>query len=165
MMRFVVGSSFTARRGLSTLPPFHLAFPVNDLEKARDFYAGVMGLPQGREAPGKWIDFNLKGHQIVAHFVGKQFEGRNFRWTNPVDSDEVPVPHFGLCFSLDDFHDLAERFKKAKVQFVIEPHLRFKGQPGEQWTCFLHDPSGNSLEFKAMTNPENLFTRYSVVDD
>eukprot|EP00850_Spirogloea_muscicola_P015097 SM000113S24053 [mRNA] locus=s113:101191:103036:- [translate_table: standard] len=138
--------------------PFHLAFPVHDLAAARVFYGGVLGCPEGRSAT-TWVDFNLFGHQIVCHVV----PGYNAAATaNTVDGDSVPVPHFGLAMSEPQFLELASRLRESGVEFVIEPHIRFKGQPGEQWTMFFKDHSGNSLEFKAMTNPLNLFAKYVV---
>lgn len=101
----------------------------------------------------------MYGHQIVAHLVDGYKANKS---QNKVDGDEVPIPHFGLCLSIDQFHSLANRVRKAGVEFAIEPHLRFEGQPGEQWTMFFYDPSGNPLEFKAMTTPENLFAKYTV---
>jgi uncharacterized protein len=106
--------------------------------------------------------FSLHGHQIVAHWVGNDYRCQDYY--NPVDGDEVPVPHTGLALTVEQFHDLADRLKKAGITFIIEPHLRFQGQPGEQWTMFFKDPSGNNLEFKAMTKPDNLFAKYNVVD-
>ena len=102
------------------------------------------------------------GHQIVCHWVGDDYKCIDYY--NPVDGDEVPVPHFGLALTEDQFHALAERLRNAGVKFIIEPHLRFEGAPGEQWTMFFKDPSGNNLEFKAMTKVENLFAKYNVVD-
>ncbi|EFJ12474.1 hypothetical protein SELMODRAFT_230578 [Selaginella moellendorffii] len=140
------------------LCPFHLAIPTHDLTAAREFYGGILGCPEGRSAR-TWVDFNLFGHQLVCHFV----EGYNAASTaNAVDGDPVPVPHFGLALSVPDFLKLAERVTAAGVKFIIEPHLRFTDQPGEQWTMFFKDHSGNSVEFKAMTNPENLFAKYVV---
>ena len=136
-------------------PPFHLAFPVDDLEAARAFYGGLLGCPEGRSAE-HWIDFDLHGHQIVAHFVPARARGRS---TNPVDGEEVPVPHFGLVLAMDDWRKLADRLEAAEVQFVIPPTVRFAGQPGEQATMFLLDPAGNALEFKAMADPGNLFAK------
>lgn len=142
----------------SAMPPFHLAFPVSDLKQTKSFYGSLLGCPEGRSAAG-WVDYNLFGHQIVCH----QVKGYNANASaNAVDGDPVPVPHFGLALSVQQFHELADRVKQADVQFVIQPHLRFKGQPGEQWTMFFKDPSGNALEFKAMTTPENLFAKYYV---
>ncbi|KAL3939334.1 MAG: hypothetical protein SGBAC_005916 [Bacillariaceae sp.] len=141
--------------------PFHYAFPVHNLEVAKKFYGTVMGCEEGRSSE-KWQDYSLHGHQIVAHWVGEEY--RHLDHFNPVDGDEVPVPHFGIALSVDQFHELAERLKKHGVEFIIEPHLRFQGAPGEQWTMFFKDPSGNNLEFKAMTKPHNLFAKYNVVD-
>uniref|UniRef100_A0A7S0W350 VOC domain-containing protein n=1 Tax=Hemiselmis tepida TaxID=464990 RepID=A0A7S0W350_9CRYP len=142
--------------------PFHLAFPVRDIEEAREFYGGTLGLTQGRIAPGKWVDYSLNGHQIVCHWAGNDYKCVDYY--NPVDGDEVPVPHFGLALEEEQWHALAAKVRDAGIKFIVEPHLRFKGMPGEQWTMFFKDPSGNNLEFKAMTNPENLFARYDVVD-
>jgi len=137
------------------LPPFHLAFPVDDLAAARGFYGGLLGCPEGRSAE-KWIDFDLYGHQIVAHLAP---EAMRKRAGNPVDGEEVPVPHFGIVLPMEQWKVLARRLQDAKVEFVIEPTIRFEGQPGEQATMFFLDPAGNALEFKAMANPANLFAR------
>jgi len=139
--------------------PFHLAFPVHNLEVAKKFYGGVLGLPEGRSST-KWQDYSLEGHQIVCHWVGEDYRCPDFY--NPVDGDEVPVPHFGLALSKEGFESLAARLKEHKVDFIIPPTLRFKGKPGEQWTMFFKDPSGNNLEFKTMSHPENLFIKYNV---
>jgi len=136
-----------------SLPPFHLAFPVDDLAAARDFYGRVLGCPEGRSSD-QWIDFDLHGHQIVAHLAP---HAPRRKATNAVDGEEVPVPHFGLVLAMDDWKTLAERLKAADIEFVIPPTVRFAGQPGEQATMFLTDPAGNALEFKAMADPENLF--------
>mmetsp|Transcript_5114 Transcript_5114/g.6768 ORF Transcript_5114/g.6768 Transcript_5114/m.6768 type:complete len:183 (-) Transcript_5114:407-955(-) len=140
--------------------PFHLAIPVHDIKQARSFYGGVLSLEEGRRDGDKWQDYSINGHQLVCHWVGSDYKCPDFY--NPVDGDEVPVPHFGLALTEKQFHDLAEKVKKAGIDFIIEPHLRFEGMPGEQWTMFFKDPSGNNLEFKAMTTPENLFARYDV---
>eukprot|EP00850_Spirogloea_muscicola_P011658 SM000073S21434 [mRNA] locus=s73:286333:288168:- [translate_table: standard] len=160
--------AFRSEQGQETAPlartlttPFHLAFPVHDLAAARSFYGGVLGCPEGRSAT-TWVDFDLFGHQIVCHVV----PGFNAATTaNTVDGDPVPVPHFGLAMSEPQFLELASRLRENGLKFVIEPHIRFKGQPGEQWTMFFKDHSGNSLEFKAMTNPLNLFAKYVVTSD
>jgi len=136
-------------------PPFHLAFPVDDLAAARRFYGDLLGCPEGRSAE-HWVDFDLHGHQIVAHLAPDAVRARA---TNPVDGDDVPVPHFGLVLEMAEWRALAERLKGAGVQFVIEPTVRFEGQPGEQATMFLLDPSGNALEFKAMADPAKLFAK------
>lgn len=137
------------------LAPFHLAFPVDDLAAARRFYGEVLGCPEGRSAD-HWVDFDLRGHQIVAHLSP---EAARSRATNPVDGDAVPVPHFGLVLSMQDWKELAGRLRSAGVVFVIEPTIRFEGQPGEQATMFLLDPAGNALEFKAMADPAKLFAK------
>ncbi len=137
------------------LTPFHVAFPVDDLDAARRFYGQVLGCPEGRSAPGEWIDFDLFGHQIVAHHVS----GGSSRISghNPVDGDEVPVPHFGVVLDLPRWNALAERLRAAGVRFVVEPHVRFEGLPGEQATMFFLDPAGNALEFKAFADFGQLF--------
>jgi uncharacterized protein len=135
------------------LPPFHLAFPVDDLDAARRFYGGLLGCSEGRSAD-HWVDFDLYGHQIVAHLAPDAVRRRA---TNPVDGDDVPVPHFGLVLPMDDWRALAERLTNAGVDFVIAPTVRFPGQPGEQATMFFLDPAGNALEFKAMADPAKLF--------
>ena len=138
-----------------SMPPFHLAFPVDDLAAARDFYGNLLGCPEGRSAD-HWVDFDLHGHQIVAHLAPGAIPSRI---TNPVDGDEVPVPHFGLVLSMGDWEALAERLVAAGVKFVIPPTVRFAGQPGEQATMFLLDPAGNALEFKALADPAKLFAK------
>ena len=137
------------------LPPFHLAFPVDDLAAARRFYGEVLGCPEGRSAD-RWVDFDLHGHQLVAHLAP---EAVRRRATNPVDGENVPVPHFGLVLPKDDWTRLAERLESAGVEFVIAPTVRFEGQPGEQATMFLLDPAGNALEFKALADPARLFAK------
>lgn len=139
--------------------PFHYAFPVHSLEAAKEFYGTILACEEGRSS-SKWQDYSLHGHQIVCHWVGNDY--RCVDYYNPVDGDEVPVPHAGLALTVDQFHNLADRLKKAGVKFIIEPHLRFVNMPGEQWTMFFKDPSGNNLEFKAMTKEENLFAKYNV---
>lgn len=141
---------------MTTRPGFHLAIGVDDLARARAFYGGVLGLAEGRSAD-TWVDWNCYGHQLVTHLVpgaGRVDAGRN-----PVDGHDVPVPHFGLILSVEDFHALAERVRAAGVEFVIEPYLRFAGEPGEQWTMFFRDPAGNALEFKAFRDEAQIFAR------
>ena len=142
---------------MSTLAPFHIAFPVNDLDAARAFYGGVLQCPEGRSSQA-WVDFNLYGHQIVAHLAPDK-QGRAPRAHNLVDGDEVPVPHFGVVLPPDLWSALAGRLKAAGVAFVIEPHTRFEGLPGEQSTMFFHDPAGNALEFKSFASLERLFEK------
>lgn len=135
------------------IPPFHLAFPVDDLAAARRFYGELLGCPEGRSSD-QWIDFDLHGHQIVAHLAPHIPRASA---SNVVDGDDVPVPHFGLVMAMDDWKHLARRLERAEVKFVIKPTIRFEGLPGEQATMFLLDPSGNALEFKAMADPAKLF--------
>lgn len=136
-------------------PPFHLAIPVHDIEVARHFYGEVLGLNRGR-SDERWTDWNMGGHQVVTHQVDGHGHGA-VAGTNPVDGHEVPVPHFGLVLSVERFGELAGRLKAAGVSFVIEPYVRFAGEPGEQWTMFFLDPSGNALEFKAFKDISLLF--------
>lgn len=136
----------------SPIPRFHLAIPVDDLDAARHFYGEVLGLEQGRSSES-WVDWNLHGHQFVTHLV----PGRSEQEHNPVDGHDVPVPHFGLVLAVPEFHELADRLRAADVAFVIEPYVRFEGDPGEQWTMFLHDPTGNALEFKAFADDDQVF--------
>lgn len=132
------------------LPPFHLAVTVNDLPAAREFYGGLLGCPEGRSSDA-WVDFNLYGHQFVVHLdPGKAIAEK----ANAVDGHGVPVPHFGVVLTMDKWRKLADRLRAAGVAFVIEPYVRFKGEPGEQATMFLRDPSGNALEFKAFGDVE-----------
>ena len=138
-----------------TLPPFHLAFPVDDLAKARRFYGELLGCREGRSAD-KWVDFDLYGHQIVAHLAPGAVRVRS---DNAVEGDDVPVPHFGIVLPMAEWKKLAERFENAGVDFVIPPTIRFEGQPGEQATMFFLDPAGNALEFKAMADPAKLFAK------
>ena len=139
----------------ASLPPFHLAFPVSDLEETRRFYIEVLGCSLGREAE-KWIDFNFFGHQISAHLRPDEVAAAR---TNEVDGDQVPVRHFGAILEWNAWHNLAERLKEVGITFIIEPHIRFRGQVGEQATMFLTDPSGNALEFKAFKDPSQIFAR------
>jgi extradiol dioxygenase family protein len=136
-----------------TLQPFHLAFPVHDLDLARDFYVRLLGCGEGRSSD-HWIDFDLRGHQIVAHLDAA---AKPAGITNPVDGHDVPVPHFGVVLEWDDWHALADRLQAAGIRFGIAPYVRFKGQVGEQATMFFRDPSGNALEFKAFRDPGQLF--------
>ena len=142
---------------MAPLTPFHIAFPVDDLAAARRFYGQTLGCPEGRSAEGEWIDFDLFGHQIVAHLVAGA--ERRVRGSNPVDGHDVPVPHFGVVLDLDRWKALAARLTGTGVEFVIEPHVRFEGQVGEQATMFLLDPAGNALEFKAFADFSQLFAK------
>jgi extradiol dioxygenase family protein len=142
---------------MSNLRPFHIAFPVHDLAAARAFYGGVLGCPEGRSAP-EWIDFDLFGHQIVAH-LNPAMDPKASRASNPVDGHNVPVPHFGVVLTLADWEALAARVEAAGIPFGVAPHVRFRGEPGEQATMFFSDPSGNALEFKAFADLGQLFAR------
>ena len=140
---------------MTSLPPFHLAFPVHDLDEARSFYGGLLGCPEGRSA-AHWIDFDFFGHQIVAHLApGMEPKPHH----NPVDGHDVPVPHFGAVLPMEQWKTIADQLQRAAVDFVIEPNIRFAGQPGEQATMFFLDPSGNALELKAMRDPAKLFAK------
>jgi len=137
----------------ASLTPFHIAFPVHDLAAARAFYGEALGLPQGRSSDS-WIDYDLFGHQIVAHLKPGMTAANHH---NPVDGHDVPVPHFGVVLEWTAFHAFADRIRTAGITFVIEPYIRFEGQPGEQATMFFLDPSGNALEFKSFRDPAKLF--------
>ncbi|HTL92288.1 MAG TPA: VOC family protein [Steroidobacteraceae bacterium] len=137
------------------LSPFHVAFPVHDLAQARAFYGGTLGCPEGRSSK-EWVDFNFYGHQIVAHLApGETREAQR----NTVDDHGVPVRHFGIVLPMAEWEALAKRLRAMAVRFLIEPYVRFKGQPGEQATMFFLDPSGNSLEIKAFSDITRLFAR------
>ncbi|MGA8113468.1 MAG: VOC family protein [Actinocatenispora sp.] len=157
-------------------PGFHLAIPVDDLGRARSFYGGVLGLPEGRSAE-RWVDWDFHGHQLVTHLVPARAVGGSADDGgtgdggtdaaggpggvdhNPVDGHDVPVPHFGVILPVPAFHELAARLRAAGTRFVIEPYQRFAGEPGEQWTMFLLDPAGNALEFKAFADESQIFAR------
>lgn len=134
---------------------FHLAFPVHDLEAAREFYAGVLGCKEGRSSE-TWIDFNLYGHQIVTHLAP---DAAGIRSTNHVDADHVPVPHFGIVLPMDEWKTLSEKLTAKGIEFVIEPKIRFAGEVGEQATMFFLDPSGNALEFKGFNDFSQVFAK------
>lgn len=141
----------------SPLRPFHLAFPVRDLDEARKFYGSLLGCDEGRSAP-HWIDFNLFGHQIVTH-LDEHYDSHQL--VNPVDGEQVPVPHFGVVLTMSGWQALADRLTAANIAFLIAPTIRFKGQTGEQATMFFQDPSGNALEFKAFASDDQLFAKDS----
>jgi extradiol dioxygenase family protein len=140
---------------MTPLPPFHLAFPVTSLAKARAFYGGLLGCPEGRSSDD-WVDFSFYGHQIVAHLAPGEAGQKG---TNAVDGDNVPVRHFGVVLAMDEWERLAKRLEAAGASFIIEPHVRFPGEVGEQATMFLLDPCGNALEFKAFHDVSRLFAR------
>jgi extradiol dioxygenase family protein len=139
----------------ATIPPFHLAFPVHDLSAARAFYGDLLGCPEGRSSPD-WIDFNFYGHQIVAHLAPDECANSAL---SQVDGHGVPVRHFGAVLSIPQWEALAAKLKAAGTEFVIEPYVRFKGEPGEQATMFFRDPSGNAVEIKAFASLESLFAK------
>jgi extradiol dioxygenase family protein len=130
------------------LPPFHLAIRVRDLAEARAFYGELLGCPEGRSS-GEWVDFNFFGHQLVCHLQKDASPGPSPEVSTVVDDHDVPVPHFGAVLELPVWDQLSRKLKGAHVRFVVEPYIRFRGQPGEQATMFLLDPSGNAIEFKA----------------
>ena len=133
---------------------FHLAFPVKNLDESRRFYGEILGCEEGRSSD-QWIDFNLFGHQIVAHLS----ENAGIVHHNKVDADHVPVPHFGIVLPMDEFKSFAEKLKSKDVEFIIEPKIRFEGEVGEQATMFFLDPSGNALEFKAFADFSQVFAK------
>ncbi|NIE79499.1 VOC family protein [Asaia sp. As-1742] len=139
----------------NTVPPFHLAFPVDDLTIARNFYGELFGCPEGRSSD-EWVDFNFYGHQIVAHMADCS---QNRVHHNEVDDHAVPVPHFGVVLNMMQWEALAQRLRDAATKFVIQPYVRFKGQVGEQATMFLYDPFGNAIEIKAFASLESLFAK------
>ena len=140
---------------MKTIQPFHVAFPVHDLELAKEFYTGTLGCTIGRSSE-HWIDFNLFGHQIVAHLSPKEVGPIK---TSDVDKKNVPVRHFGVVLDWNHWHEFSDHLKSRNVNFVIEPYIRFKGEVGEQATMFLADPSHNALEFKSFKDQEFLFKR------
>ncbi len=136
--------------------PFHLAFPINDLEQTKAFYMGVLGCKQGRELEGKWVDFDLFGHQMSAHLRKKT--QTQLDDTGVVDGDAVPIPHFGVVLPMEEWKSLANRLRAQEgIEWLLEPKIRFEGQPGEQGTFFIKDPSGNALEFKAFASDADIF--------
>ena len=137
------------------LLPFHLAIPVDNLEKSRKFYKNILGCEEGRSSD-HWVDFNLFGHQLVIHYKEKKLEDTN---TNPVDGKDVPIPHFGVILEWNQFKDFSSKLIEKKVEFIIEPYIRFKGLPGEQATMFFKDPCGNALEFKSFKDFNKIFEK------
>jgi len=137
------------------LLPFHLAIPVNNLEKSRKFYKNILGCEEGRSSD-HWVDFNLFGHQLVIHYKEKKLEDVN---TNPVDGKDVPIPHFGVILEWNQFKDFSSKLIEKKVEFIIEPYIRFEGLPGEQATMFFKDPCGNALEFKSFKDFNKIFEK------
>ncbi|MGZ5924288.1 MAG: VOC family protein [Rhizomicrobium sp.] len=140
---------------MTSRPRFHLAFPVRDLSEARAFYGTLLGCPEGRSSD-EWVDFDFFGHQIVAHLSADSVSDKAH---NEVDGEQVPVRHFGVILTMKEWRTLADRLKQINVDFVIAPDIRFEGQPGEQATFFICDPSGNALEFKAFDDESRIFAR------
>ena len=140
---------------MQNIRPFHLAFPVTSLAKARSFYGDLLQCPEGRSSE-HWVDFDFYGHQIEAHLAPEEAGHRS---TSQVDGDAVPVRHFGVVLPMPEWQALAERLRAAGTQFVIEPHVRFQGEVGEQATMFFLDPCGNALEFKAFNDLSQLFAK------
>ena len=137
------------------LLPFHLAIPVNDLEKSKNFYKNILGCEEGRSS-NHWVDFNFFGHQLVIHFKEKEPDNTK---TNPVDGKDVPIPHFGVILEWNDFHEFSKKLIEKKINFIIEPYIRFEGLPGEQATMFFKDPCGNALEFKSFKDLNKIFEK------
>ena len=134
--------------------PFHLAFPVDNLDKTREFYTAILGCKEGRSSDS-WIDFDMYGHQVVAHLVDELEPVQ----TNLVDGDNVPVSYFGVILEMNDWNELAKRLTESEIKFIIEPHIRFKGESGEQGTMFFLDPCGNALEFKSFNRDDMIFAK------
>ena len=139
----------------TNLLPFHLASPVHDLEKSRDFYKNILGCDEGRSSD-HWVDFNLFGHQLVIHYKEKSTEKSK---TNPVDGKDVPIPHFGVILEWNQFHNFSNQLIEKGITFIIDPYIRFKGLPGEQATMFFKDPCGNALEFKSFKDFNQIFEK------
>lgn len=140
---------------MSKLAPFHIAIPVHNLEESRIFYRDILNCSEGRSSD-HWVDFNFFGHQLVIHY--KPISNEELH-TNPVDGKAVPVPHYGVVLSWDDFHEFSTHLKSKNINFIIEPYIRFKGLVGEQATMFFKDPAGNALEFKAFKDINQLFAK------
>lgn len=139
-----------------SIQPFHLAVPVNNLDKTREFYGKLLGFTEGRSSDS-WIDWNFFGHQLVTHL--KREDQISSSITNPVDNHDVPVPHFGVVLEWNEWHKFADKLRENNIKFVIEPYIRFRGKVGEQATMFFFDPSNNALEFKAFQDISQLFAK------
>ncbi|HNP69084.1 MAG TPA: glyoxalase [Aequorivita sp.] len=140
----------------NTIPPFHLAIPVDNLEASRKFYRDILELAEGRSSD-HWVDFDFFGHQLVIHL--KEINSEEKESSNPVDGKNVPIPHFGVVLDMQTFKDFSEKLIQKNLTFIIEPYIRFKGQVGEQATMFFKDPAGNALEFKAFADMTQLFAK------
>lgn len=140
---------------MDQLKPFHLAFPIRDIEETRDFYGDLLGCEIGRSTE-KWIDFNFFGHQLSAHVKPDELAQAK---RNEVDGKNVPVRHFGAILPWEEWHVLADKLRAFRIEFIIEPYIRFKGEVGEQATMFFLDPAGNALEFKSFQDPSQIFAK------
>tara|TARA_Y100001954_G_C15806625_1_gene603002 strand:- start:1432 stop:1851 length:420 start_codon:yes stop_codon:yes gene_type:complete len=138
-----------------SLQPFHLAIPVDNIEKSRNFYTNTLGFKEGR-SDKKWVDYNFFGHQLVIHLDNSYSRDKNF---NSVDGHDVPIPHFGVVLDWIEWESFSKKIMDLKIEFIIKPYIRFKGKVGEQATMFFLDPSGNALEFKSFKNPNQLFKK------
>ena len=132
--------------------PFHLAFHVHDLDAARGFYGGTLGASEGRSTD-TWVDFDFFGHQLSLH-LGEPFANAP---TGKVGDHDVPMPHFGVVLPFDEWRALADRMEQAGTDFILRPSVRFEGEPGEQWTMFFRDPSGNPIEVKGFRDSSGIF--------
>ena len=140
---------------MKNLSPFHLAIPVNNIDKCKIFYKEILGCKEGRSSD-HWVDFDLFGHQLVIHF--QESNNKNLH-TNPVDGKDVPIPHFGVILEWENFKRFSSKLEKKGVEFIIKPYIRFEGEPGEQATMFFKDPSGNALEFKSFKDSSQIFAK------
>ena len=140
---------------MKNLSPFHLAIPVNNIQKCKIFYKEILGCMEGRSSDN-WVDFDLFGHQLVIHF--HESNNKNLH-TNPVDGKDVPIPHFGVILEWENFKRFSSKLEKKGVEFIIKPYIRFEGEPGEQATMFFKDPSGNALEFKSFKDSSQIFAK------
>ena len=154
LIRLVLSEFLKRRHYYHIMRPFHLAFPVDNLDKTREFYTTILGCKEGRSSD-RWIDFDMYGHQVVAHLVDELETVQ----TNPVDGDNVPASHFGVILEMNDWNELAKRLTESGIKFIIEPHIRFKGESGEQATMFFLDPCGNALEFKSFNSGGMIFAK------
>jgi|TARA_Y100000034_G_C6859511_1_gene391013 hypothetical protein len=154
LIRLVLSEFLKRRHYYHIMRPFHLAFPVDNLDKTREFYTTILGCKEGRSSD-RWIDFDMYGHQVVAHLVDELETVQ----TNPVDGDNVPASHFGVILEINDWNELAKRLTESGIKFIIEPHIRFKGESGEQATMFFLDPCGNALEFKSFNSGGMIFAK------
>jgi extradiol dioxygenase family protein len=140
---------------MNNLSPFHLAIPVKEITETRSFYRDILGCKEGRSSD-HWVDFDFFGHQLVIHIKDVK---KNIKVENKVDGKDVPIPHFGVVLEWNQFHSFSKKLKEKNIEFLIEPYIRFEGQPGEQATMFFKDPSGNALEFKSFKDLNKIFVK------